>query len=59
MLEARSEAQTDRTWSEKEPEERWHRYSYYEIVARDKTSLDIFWLRNKSPSDLVNPPDAF
>ena len=28
-----------------------------EILARDKTSLDIFWLKDKSLSDLDNLPD--
>ncbi|MFN3167787.1 MAG: N-6 DNA methylase [Phycisphaeraceae bacterium] len=45
------------SWSEKNPEGRWRRYSYDKIVARDKASLDIFWLRDKSLSDLDNLPD--
>ena len=32
-------------------------YSYDEIVARDKTSLDITWLKDKSLADLDNLPD--
>ena len=32
-------------------------YSYEEIRARDKTSLDIFWLRDKSLTDLDNLPE--
>ncbi|WP_029133217.1 HsdM family class I SAM-dependent methyltransferase [Sedimenticola selenatireducens] len=46
------------TWSPKRnPEGRWRKFSYKEIVARDKTSLDIFWLKDKSLSDLDNLPD--
>ena len=50
------------TWSEdgstKEGEEgRWRKYIYDEIIARDKTSLDIFWLKDKSLTDLDNLPD--
>jgi len=45
------------TWSEKNPEGRWRKYSYKEILARDKTSLDIFWLKDKSLTDLDNLPD--
>ncbi len=45
------------TWSEKNPEGRWRRFSYDDIVARDKTSLDIFWLKDKSLTDLDNLPD--
>jgi type I restriction enzyme M protein len=31
--------------------------SYAEIIARDKTSLDIAWLKHKSLADLDNLPD--
>jgi type I restriction enzyme M protein len=39
------------------PEGRWRKYSYEEIIARDKTSLDITWLKDKSLADLDNLPD--
>ncbi len=39
------------------PEGRWRKFSYDEIVARDKTSLDITWLKDKSLADLDNLPD--
>ncbi len=46
------------TWdAEKKPEGRWRKYSYDEIIARDKTSLDITWLKDKSLTDLDNLPD--
>lgn len=45
------------TWSEEDQDGRWRKYSYDEIVARDKTSLDIFWLKDKSLTDLDNLPD--
>lgn len=45
------------TWSEENPEGRWRRYSYEEVLKRDKTSLDIFWLRDKSLTDLDNLPE--
>jgi type I restriction enzyme M protein len=45
------------TWSESAPEGRWRKYSYEEIIARDKTSLDITWLKDKSLADLDNLPD--
>jgi type I restriction enzyme M protein len=45
-------------WSEdKNPEGRWRKFSYEQIVARDKTSLDIFWLKDKSLADLDNLPE--
>jgi len=43
--------------AENNPEGRWRKYDYKEIIARDKTSLDIFWLKDKSLSDLDNLPD--
>jgi type I restriction enzyme M protein len=45
------------TFSDKNPEGRWRKFSYEEIVARDKTSLDITWIKDKSLSDLDNLPD--
>ena len=45
-------------WNEQSnPEGRWHKYSYEQIIARDKTSLDIFWLKDKSLADLDNLPN--
>lgn len=48
------------TWSEKTPEGRWREYTYDELMARDKASLDIFWLRDESlsESDNLPPPDV-
>jgi len=45
------------TWSEDNPEGRWRKFTYDEIMARDKTNLDIFWLKDKSLADLDNLPD--
>jgi type I restriction enzyme M protein len=42
---------------ETNPEGRWRKFSYEEIIARDKTSLDISWLKDKSLADLDNLPD--
>jgi type I restriction enzyme M protein len=44
------------TWSDKKPDGRWRAYNYDELVARDKASLDIFWLRDESLSDSDNLP---
>lgn len=43
--------------AESNPEGRWRKFSYQELIARDKTSLDIFWLKDKSLSDLDNLPE--
>lgn len=44
-------------WSESTPEGRWRKYSYKDLIARDKTSLDVFWLKDKSLTDLDNLPE--
>jgi type I restriction enzyme M protein len=45
-------------WSDaSNPEGRWRKFNYEQIVARDKTSLDIFWLKDKSLADLDNLPE--
>ncbi|MES9821573.1 MAG: SAM-dependent DNA methyltransferase, partial [Candidatus Thiodiazotropha sp.] len=40
--------------------ERWKSFSYDEIITRDKTNLDIFWLKDESLEDTDNlpPPDV-
>jgi type I restriction enzyme M protein len=50
-------AKRKETWSEENEEGRWRKYSYDDIIARDKTSLDIFWIKDKSLTDLENLPD--
>src|SRR5437764_124641 len=44
------------TWSEETPTGRWRAYPYDEIMARDKASLDIFWLRDESLDDSATLP---
>ena len=36
--------------------ERFHSFTYDELVKRDKASLDIFWLRDESLEDAANLP---
>lgn len=43
--------------AETNPEGRWRKFTYDDIIARDKTSLDITWLKDKSLADLDNLPD--
>jgi len=45
------------TYSEDNPDGRFRRYTYSHIKERDKTSLDIFWIKDKSLADLDNLPD--
>jgi type I restriction enzyme M protein len=50
--------QRKETWHpEKTPDGRWRRFTHAELAARDKTSLDIFWLKDRSLADLDNLPD--
>lgn len=44
------------TWSEENQEGRWRRYTVEKLLSRDKTSLDIFWIKDKSLADLDNLP---
>ena len=44
-------------WSEENKEGRWRRYSYSELVARDKCNLDVFWLRDHSLDDGEDLPE--
>ncbi len=44
------------TWSTENPDGRWRAYSYDELIARDKASLDIFWLKDDSLADSDNLP---
>lgn len=44
------------TWSEDNPEGRWRKFDIDTIMSRDKTSLDIFWIKDKSLADLDNLP---
>ena len=50
-------AKREETWSLENPEGRWKKFTYEEIIARDKTSLDITWLKDQSLADLDNLPD--
>lgn len=44
------------TWSDVNPDGRFRRFDIKEILERDKTSLDIFWIKDKSLADLDSLP---
>jgi type I restriction enzyme M protein len=46
--------------AKRQESERFKRYSYNELVSRDKLNLDIFWLKDDSLEDVdsLPPPDA-
>ena len=41
---------------QRQESERFKRYPYDELIARDKVSLDLFWLRDESLEDIDNLP---
>ena len=47
----------EQTWSEETPDGRWRAYSREELLQRDKASLDVFWLKDASMTDLENLPE--
>jgi len=44
-------------YRQREETERFRRFTYDEIVARDKLNLDIFWLKDDSLEDIDNLPE--
>jgi type I restriction enzyme M protein len=45
------------TWSKDNPTGRWRAYDYEALMARDKASLDLSWLKDDSLEDSDNLPD--
>lgn len=45
------------TWPGNNPDGRWRKFNVEDILNRDKTSLDVFWIKDKSLADLDNLPD--
>jgi hypothetical protein len=50
-------ARTETWHAEKNPDGRWRKFTHAELVGRDKTSLDLFWLKDDSLADLDNLPE--
>ena len=44
------------TWSEQNPDGRWRCYDYEDLLKRDKLSLDLFWIKDKSLTDTDTLP---
>lgn len=44
------------TWNEDNPEGRWRCYDYEELLKRDKLSLDLFWIKDKTLTDTDSLP---
>ena len=47
------------TWSEENPTGRWKKYTIDELLERDKTSLDITWIKDKDDLEGVTLKDLF
>lgn len=45
------------TYSEKNPDGRWRCFDADEILKRDKTNLDIFWIKDESLDDIDSLPE--
>jgi len=45
------------TWGDSNPEGRWRCYDYEELPKRDKLSLDLFWIKDKSLTDTDSLPN--
>ena len=48
---------TETFHAEKNPDGQWRKFSYEEIISRDKTSLDVAWVKDESLADLENLPE--
>jgi type I restriction enzyme M protein len=44
------------TWTEDNPDGRWRCCSYEELLKHDKLSLDLFWIKDKSLTDMDSLP---
>lgn len=44
------------TWTEKNPEGRWRAFDYDDLIKRDKTNLDLFWLKDETLEDSADLP---
>ncbi len=47
------------TWSEENPTGRWRKYDVKDLLERDKTSLDISWIKDKDDLEDVTLKELF
>jgi type I restriction enzyme M protein len=45
------------TWSEKNPDGRWRKFKYSDLIQLDKVNLDITWIKDSESIDFENLPD--
>jgi len=56
-FQAENRKKRKETWNDKNENGRWRKYDYKDLIARDKTNLDIFWLKDDKLIDLKNLPE--
>jgi hypothetical protein len=56
LYSPKNRRQRKATWSPETPEGHWRVYECDELIARNKASLDIFWLKDDSVADSDNLP---
>ena len=56
LYQAGNVANREATWSDENPAGRWRAYGYEELIARDKTNLDVFWVKDESLEDTESLP---
>ncbi len=56
-FQADNRSKRKETYSSENEEGRWRKYSYNVLITRDKTNLDIFWLKDENLIDLENLPE--
>ena len=44
------------SWTENNGDSRWRCYDYEDLLKRDKLSLDVFWVKDKSLTDTDSLP---
>lgn len=54
---AKKRGERKEAWNKKNLRGRWRKYSYEDIIARDKINLDIIWLKDDNLIDLKNLPE--
>jgi type I restriction enzyme M protein len=57
LYKAADRHQRTTTWSAENTNGRWRCYSFEDLIARDKASLDIFWLKDDALEDSDNLPE--
>jgi type I restriction enzyme M protein len=57
LFQVNNRTKRKETWNSENEAGRWRKYSYKDLISRDKTNLDIFWLRDDSLIDLDNLPE--